>query len=65
MSRRPCSIAASGARHRQSQPYYDPALKQARLDRLTPRNGFAFEAIDIADYMRPCSQPSRPGGPMS
>ncbi|AOO83666.1 NAD-dependent epimerase [Bosea vaviloviae] len=31
-------------------PYYDPALKQARLDRLTPRNGFAFEALDIADY---------------
>ncbi|RDJ25398.1 NAD-dependent epimerase [Bosea caraganae] len=31
-------------------PYYDPALKQARLDRLTPRNGFSFEPIDIADY---------------
>jgi UDP-glucuronate 4-epimerase len=30
--------------------YYDPALKQARLGRLTPRNGFAFEAIDIADH---------------
>jgi UDP-glucuronate 4-epimerase len=31
-------------------PYYDPALKQARLDRLIPRNGFSFEPIDIADY---------------
>ncbi|SEG60268.1 NAD-dependent epimerase [Bosea lathyri] len=31
-------------------PYYDPALKQARLDRLLPRNGFSFEPIDIADY---------------
>jgi UDP-glucuronate 4-epimerase len=30
--------------------YYDPALKQARLDRLTPRNGFSFERLDIADY---------------
>lgn len=30
--------------------YYDPALKQARLDRLTPRNGFSFEQLDIADY---------------
>lgn len=31
-------------------PYYDPALKQARLDRLMPRNGFSFLAVDIADY---------------
>ncbi len=31
-------------------PYYDPALKQARLDQLLPRNGFSFEPIDIADY---------------
>ncbi|MGO4735534.1 NAD-dependent epimerase [Bosea sp. 2KB_26] len=31
-------------------PYYDPALKQARLDRLTPRNGFSFEQLDIAEY---------------
>ncbi len=31
-------------------PYYDPALKQARLDRLLPRNGFSFGQIDIADY---------------
>jgi len=31
-------------------PYYDPALKQARLDRLTARNGFSFEPIDIAAY---------------
>lgn len=31
-------------------PYYDPALKQARLARLLGRNGFSFEQIDIADY---------------
>jgi UDP-glucuronate 4-epimerase len=31
-------------------PYYDPALKQARLDRLLARNGFSFEQRDIADY---------------
>ncbi|KRD96144.1 hypothetical protein ASE63_12030 [Bosea sp. Root381] len=31
-------------------PYYDPALKQARLDRLLTHNGFAFEPIDIADH---------------
>ncbi len=31
-------------------PYYDPALKQARLDRLTPRNGFSFAPLDIADH---------------
>lgn len=31
-------------------PYYDPALKQARLDRLTARSGFSFAPIDIADY---------------
>ncbi|PZU92142.1 MAG: hypothetical protein DI527_10430 [Chelatococcus sp.] len=31
-------------------PYYDPALKQARLDRLTGRNGFSFQNLDIADY---------------
>ncbi|AMJ63650.1 hypothetical protein AXW83_12565 [Bosea sp. PAMC 26642] len=31
-------------------PYYDPTLKQARLDRLAPRNGFSFEKLDIADY---------------
>ena len=31
-------------------PYYDPALKQARLDLLLGRDGFAFEPIDIADY---------------
>lgn len=31
-------------------PYYDPALKQARLDRLAPRNGFSFEQLNIADY---------------
>ncbi len=31
-------------------PYYDPALKQARLDRLLPRAGFSFQPLDIADY---------------
>jgi UDP-glucuronate 4-epimerase len=31
-------------------PYYDPALKQARLDRLLSRNGFSFKQLDIADY---------------
>ncbi len=31
-------------------PYYDPALKQARLERLLPVPGFAFEPLDIADY---------------
>jgi UDP-glucuronate 4-epimerase len=30
-------------------PYYDPALKQARLARLTGRPGFRFERLDLAD----------------
>jgi UDP-glucuronate 4-epimerase len=30
--------------------YYSVDLKQARLDRLRSRNGFTFEALDIADY---------------
>jgi len=29
--------------------YYDPALKQARLDRLLPHAGFRFEKLDVAD----------------
>ena len=29
--------------------YYDPALKQARLDRLTPHPGFGFERVDVSD----------------
>jgi UDP-glucuronate 4-epimerase len=29
--------------------YYDPALKRARLDRLSGRNGFRFVEADIAD----------------
>ena len=29
--------------------YYDVALKQARLARLTPRAGFTFRKLDIAD----------------
>ena len=30
-------------------PYYDPALKMARLERLTPKSGFRFQQLDIAD----------------
>ncbi|MDF2232875.1 NAD-dependent epimerase/dehydratase family protein [Albimonas sp. CAU 1670] len=30
-------------------PYYDPALKQARLARLEGRPGFSFRAVDLAD----------------
>jgi UDP-glucuronate 4-epimerase len=29
--------------------YYDPSLKQARLDRLMPRAGFDFERADVSD----------------
>lgn len=29
--------------------YYDPRLKRARLERLTPHQGFAFAPIDVAD----------------
>jgi UDP-glucuronate 4-epimerase len=29
--------------------YYDPRLKQARLDRLLGRDGFTFERLDFAD----------------
>ena len=29
--------------------YYDVSLKEARLARLTARNGFAFKKADIAD----------------
>ena len=32
--------------------YYDPALKEARLDLLRGRNGFAFHKIDVADRER-------------
>ncbi len=31
-------------------PYYDPALKQARLDQLARYSGFRFEKIDLADH---------------
>lgn len=31
-------------------PYYDPALKQARLDQLLARPGFSFAELDIADH---------------
>ena len=30
-------------------PYYDPALKEARLERLAPKSGFRFVRLDIAD----------------
>jgi UDP-glucuronate 4-epimerase len=30
-------------------PYYDVGLKEARLADLAPRNGFAFERLDLAD----------------
>src|SRR5581483_8792346 len=30
-------------------PYYDVALKQARLARLEPRNGFSFAPLDVTD----------------
>src|SRR6185312_2788534 len=30
-------------------PYYDPTLKQARLDRLRRHPGFRFEKIDLTD----------------
>ncbi len=30
-------------------PYYDPALKEARLARLAGRRGFRFERLDLAD----------------
>ncbi len=29
--------------------YYDPRLKHARLDRLTPKRGFSFVKMDVAD----------------
>ena len=29
--------------------YYDPSLKQARLDRLGTQPGFAFERVDVSD----------------
>ena len=29
--------------------YYDPRLKRARLERLTPHQGFTFAPIDVAD----------------
>jgi UDP-glucuronate 4-epimerase len=32
--------------------YYDPRLKQARLDRLTGVKGFTFHRVDIADRKR-------------
>ena len=29
--------------------YYDPTLKQARLDLLIPQNGFSFQKLDLVD----------------
>ena len=42
--------------------YYDPALKHARLHRLTPNKRFAFERIDIAagDALRAAFRRHRP-----
>jgi len=31
--------------------YYDPTLKQARLDRLTSQSRFSFERVDVSDRM--------------
>jgi len=33
-------------------PYYDPRLKQARLDQLAPQPGFTFLKADLADRAR-------------
>ena len=33
-------------------PYYDVRLKEARLERLRARSGFAFHQCDIADRDR-------------
>ena len=29
--------------------YYDPQLKRDRLARLTPKQGFSFQKLDVAD----------------
>ena len=42
-------------------PYYDVALKEARLARLAGRDGFAFERLDLADEAR-TAQCFREGG---
>ena len=42
--------------------YYDPALKQARLDILDDCPGFSFQRLDLADrtaIQAPSSTPSR------
>ena len=44
--------------------YYDPALKQARLDRLEARNGYRHARIDLADRAAVASlfQETKPDG---
>ena len=42
-------------------PYYDVALKEARLARLAGRDGFVFERLDLADEAR-TAQCFREGG---
>ena len=34
--------------------YYDPALKQARLDELTEHNSFQFHRVDVSDVEAVC-----------
>ena len=41
--------------------YYDPALKQGRLERLRGHDGFSFYKIDIADREPPVRS-GRAGG---
>lgn len=45
-------------------PYYDPALKQARLDRLEARKGYRHARIDLADRAAVATlfQETRPDG---
>jgi nucleoside-diphosphate-sugar epimerase len=42
-------------------PYYDVALKEARLERLSGRAGFEFRRLDLADDA-PAAQCFRDGG---
>lgn len=42
--------------------YYDPALKQARLDQLTGKPGFRFARIDFADRAAMTALAEREGG---
>ncbi len=42
--------------------YYDVSLKEARLARLTGRNGFSFHRLDIADHETLMREMNRVGG---